>query len=396
MNTVHSKKKMPTTQNFSNKVLNYYPAYLSEGKIWYVTYYVYNPFTERMQLKRIKINRIKSITERRKYARILIQQINKKLENGWNPIIEKDSVKEYHYIVDAIETYRRSKFPDLESNSIRSYKSFLERLIKHIVSKDEKMYCGSFDKRIASDFMLKIKQTVGVRTYNNYLLFYKQLFEWLKEYAYVTDNPFSTIHILSKKHLKKNRNILTRSQLKELFEYLDKTSPRYMVACMLIYYCCLRPSDLSCLTPKNFDIKRKLIFISGEETKNDKDSYRVIPHAIDKYIDILELEETPANYYIFSDSGGKYDFLAGSKKIDSRKFAKYWDTRVRKALSWGLSLKLYSLKDSGITYLMEDGISPAYVQGQADHSTLETTNKYVHTQTPESFEQIRALAKSLF
>lgn len=386
---------MSTTQKFSDRVLSYYPAYLSEGKIWYITYYVYNPYSDKMQLKRIKLNRIKSITERRKYARMLIQEINDKLSKGWNPTVDKESAKEFHVLLDAIETYRRAKFSELEDNSIRSYKSFLKRLIKYITSKNEKMYCGSFDRRIASDFMLEIKQSVGVRTCNNYLLFYKQLFDWLKEYSYVNENPFSTIHVLSKKYIKKNRNILTRKQLKELFDYLENTHPRYMVACMLIYYCCLRPSDLSYLTPKSFDLKRNLIFISGEETKNDKDSYRVIPAVMDKYMSILELDKTPENFFVFSNNGKAYDFIAGKEKLDSRKFAKFWDTRVRKEMNWGLNLKLYSIKDSGITYLMEDGISPAYVQGQADHSSLEITTKYVHTQTPESFEQIRTLAKSI-
>jgi site-specific recombinase XerD len=134
---------------------------------------------------------------------MLIKEINSKLENGWNPTIEKESAKEFHILIDAIETYRRAKFSELEENSIRSYKSFLKRLIKHIKTKNEKMYCGAFDRRIASDFMLEIKQSVGIRTYNNYLLFYRQLFTWLKEYAYVNENPFETIHVVSKRHLKR-------------------------------------------------------------------------------------------------------------------------------------------------------------------------------------------------
>jgi len=97
---------------------------------------------------------------------------------------------------------------DLESNSVRSYKSFLARLIEYIQGKNEKMYCGSFDRRLASDFMLEIIQSVGNSTYNNYLMFYKQLFEWLKEYAYVKDNPFETIHKVYKKE-SRHTNTLT-------------------------------------------------------------------------------------------------------------------------------------------------------------------------------------------
>lgn len=63
--------------------IHYQPAELHEGKIWYINYYVINPVTGKLQEKRIKYNRIKSITERRKGAKRIIQEINDKLLNGW-------------------------------------------------------------------------------------------------------------------------------------------------------------------------------------------------------------------------------------------------------------------------------------------------------------------------
>jgi len=122
--------------------ITYYPAYLAEGKVWYVTYYAYNPFTERMEMKRIKINRIKSIPERRRFGRMLVKEINNKLESGWNPFIEKIREKHFHSVLSAIDVFKKTKYKELEENSIRSYESFLKKLSEHVESIDNKMYCN--------------------------------------------------------------------------------------------------------------------------------------------------------------------------------------------------------------------------------------------------------------
>ena len=63
-------------------IINYLPAELCENKEWYVRYYVLNPATEKLHLKKVKITRIKGIRERRRYGKKLVPEINKKLEQG--------------------------------------------------------------------------------------------------------------------------------------------------------------------------------------------------------------------------------------------------------------------------------------------------------------------------
>jgi site-specific recombinase XerD len=50
----------------------------------------------------------------------------------------------------------------------------------------------------------------------------------------------------------------------------------------------------------------------------------------------------------------------------------------------------YSLKDSGITDMLAAGVSPAFVQGQADHSDLSITAVYAHTRT-KAYNELRNL-----
>lgn len=370
----------------------YYPAYLSEGKIWYITFYVTNPYTDLLQMKRIKVNRIKSIPERRKFARNLVKEINRKLESGWNPFIEEAKAKHFHTLLSAIETYKKTKYKELEGNSIRSYDSFLKKLSEYVEKRDKQMYCISFDRNRASDFILQIKEDpkVGNRTFNNYLNFYQTFFEWMKGVNYISLNPFIGIPKVSRRKIKKTRTILTRQELHRLVEWLTVDHPRFLAASMLMYYCFLRNDDICHLKPSSFDLKNNLIFIHADETKNDNESYRVIPKALEKYLLPLDIENTPKDWYIFSQKN--YAFTAGPTQLNSRYFSKYWSDKLRPALKFPMNLQFYSLKDTGITNLMADGISPAYIQGQADHSSLEITNKYIHSRTPEGFLQIRELA----
>lgn len=379
----------------NSPIITYYPAYLAEGKIWYVTYYAFNPFTGKMQMKRIKINRIKSVTERRKYGRRLVNEINKKLAAGWNPFIGVKREKYFHSILSVIDAYKKSEYKDFEENTIRSYSSFLKRLSEYIEKIDKHMYCVSFSPEVATEYMLKIKQDprVGSRTYNNYLDFYNIFFEWMKSYKYIPENPFKGIPKVSKRKIKKKRKMLTNEELKQLTEWLRENNPRFLAASMLMYYCFLRNHDLCYLTPAHFDLKRSLLFIKGDETKNDKDSYRVIPKALEKYLTVLDIENTPSNWYLFSTKS--YKFEAGTERLNPRYFSKYWSDWVRPALDFPMHLQFYSLKDTGITNSMADGISPIFVQAQADHESLETTTKYAHIHTPEGFQQLRERSREI-
>lgn len=386
---------MPLLENSLNPRLNYYPATLTKGKEWYISFYAFNSATNKLKRKRIKTNRISSKTERLKYARNLIKELNEKLSNGWSPFIEEKASRSFIPIKEAIKIYENHTFKNLEKSSIRCYKSFLKPLIKWIDKNNSKMYCYSFDSYVSSKFLLYLKNSKELkpRTFNNYLEFYKKLFKWLAEYEYITVNPFSKFRKEKVNKKSKNRVAFTRTELAKLFSFLEQSNIRYCIICQLIYYCLLRPDDIVKLKRNQIDVKNHVIYINEDETKNDKNSTRVIPYHLDKYLNFLELEKVKSNEFIFSENR---TFKAGTKQLDTRELARYWNNHVRKNMGYDLTKKLYSLKDTGITNMLSDGISPAFVQFQADHSSLEITNKYIHNNIPEGFEQLRNKMKSIF
>jgi integrase len=83
-----------------------------------------------------------------------------------------------------------------------------------------------------------------------------------------------------------------------------------------------------------------------------------------------------------------HQFVPGTKHANSREIARYWN-KLRKIIGIPKEVQFYSLKDTGITNMLADGVASNFVQGQADHSSLAITSIYAGTKTPASQEQIR-------
>lgn len=380
---------MPKNQN-NNFLLKFLPPTLSEGKVWYVSYYAIYPSTGKLRRVRIKLNRIKGIGARRSFAKKLINEINYKLTSGWNPFIDKEAPKSFYELFSVLDTYLNVRKKESEPNSYRGYKSYV-KFLKDFLSKNysNKIYVNQFDTNIASKIMLHIKQNpkYSFRTYNNYLQSFTTIFNWMLEFAYITENPFDKIKKIPKKLIKKTRRTLTENERKQLRDFLTLENKNYFVMCLLCYYCFLRPKEISLLRIKDIDVENQLVYVSEDIAKNDHSSIRTIPNAMISYVKDLDLNQS-RDYYLFSfDKAQK--FVPGIKIAEGREIARYWSDVVRRRLNWPMELQFYSLKDTGITNMLADGIAPNFVQGQADHSSLDMTSIYAAKRTTVSQEQIK-------
>jgi integrase len=386
------KKKMPTHQQKSPG-LAYIPARLTEGKEWFVSYYALYPPTGQLRRKKIKLNRIRAIRQRRLVARKLIMDINEKLCNGWNPFVEEEAPKSYHKLLEVLATYMSVQEKELEENSLRSYRSYVKFLREYVTQKLKMpdMYMYQFDKRVASDFMLMIKQNTNLsnRTYNNYLHYYKTLFNWLKQYSYLTTNPFETIPKIAKKKLQKIRQPVSLEIRRALCHYLSEHNKNYLAMCMMCYYCFLRPNEISYLEVGDIDLKKQILRVRKEIAKNDKDSIRILPDEMMPFLTHLQLNGDKGHYLFSFDQ--QHQFVPGTSHANSREIARYW-SQLRSLIHIPQNVQFYSLKDTGITNMLADGVAANFVQGQADHSSLEITSIYAATVTPASQEQIRKKA----
>lgn len=384
---------MLTSQNFNFNtttcILDYIPARLVEGKEWFVCFYAKYPPTGKLKRKKIKLNRIRSKTQRRILARKLISDINTRLVAGWNPFIEEAAPKAYHKFFDVIETYLSVHEKDLENRTLSTYRSYI-RLLKKILEKkgfDEGMFVYRFDKFLAADVMLEIKKNpdLSLRTYNNYLFFFKSLFNWMKSYNYVSSNPFDGIARVSKKKTKAHRRLWTPEEREILKNFLQKENPRFLAMCMLCYYCFLRPKEIVLLKAEDFHLAEQTITVRADIAKNDNRSLRTVPNEMMPYLIGIDWEKIAPDDYVFSGDG---TFGFGRKEARANDVAKYFK-KISKELGFPDDLFFYNLKHTGITDMLAAGVAPNFVQGQADHHSLEMTSIYAATSTRQGNEQIK-------
>ena len=360
--------------------IDYRVCKLTEGTDWYVTYYVKDPATSKLRRIRVKVNHLGATPrERRREARQLMSAIDARLAIGWNPLVLEQAPNGGEKIGKALDTFLAVKTKELEEGSMRVYRSFVKFLRGWLPGGGlgEESYVMSFTRAHALKIMEYIENDAGLgaRSYNNYLSFFFSLFAWFVERGYLSENPFAGIAKKSKRVVgKKKRRILTEAELAQLWKFLGETNPRYRLIAMFCWCCLMRPNEISGLRPEDIDIGKRLVHVRAETAKNDNDSFRTIPDVLAKLLQGIDLGKP--GEYVFAKHAG-WDFGPGPEQCCSRKFAKFWDTAVRPGCGFGMDVQFYSLKDTGITGMLDSGMALTAVQHQADHSSPVMTAVYV-------------------
>jgi len=386
---------MSTNQKILFHTQGYLPAELREGKIWRIVYYALNPQIGKLERIVIKCNRTTNISLRRAYAKKLCNDINTKLASGWNPFLEQEASKGFAKLLDALHTFKAEKNKELREDSTRSYNSFLKKLENWLIGRGENnLFCLSFSKQHALDLLshIYLNQKVSNITWNSYLEFYRTLFNWMLEREYCKANHF--LKISKKKVEEKQRKTIPVEMRIKIENHLRANDQPFLCVAMLCYGCLIRPKEILHLKPGDFLIKEKIVKIPPKVAKNGKERNVAMPDYVVKEILQLELDKISESHYVFSD-----DFRPGKNLRNSRYVGRYWE-RLRKTLNIPKNVSFYSLKDSGITDLLNAGVPARVVQHHADHSSIEMTEKYAHKdfslyketilQLPTTFSQKKA------
>lgn len=359
--------------------IDYVPPRLSAGKDWVIVYWVKDPLTGRLRRVRMKVNHIKPVAARRKAAAQMMAAIQSKLAIGWNPFTEKIAPRAGTEAFKAYDRFLAVKAKENELQSIHAYRSFVNVFKNWLRSQgfDERTTIPCVTHEVALAFMdsLEEKSSISARTWNNYLAFLLLMHGWLVDRGYIGSNPFSGIKRKLRHLDQKSRRTLTDDELRRLLVWLSKSNPEYLCVCLLCYCCCVRPKEIALLKCRDIDLERQLVFVSGKIAKNDHDSFRTIPDQALPFFRRLDLSHP--DWALFGDQPGSEDFRSGPKHLNQKKFSDFWIHRVRPEMGWGLELKFYSLKDTGLTNMAAEGLPPLALKQQADHGSLAMTSLYI-------------------
>lgn len=384
-----SSQKNPTTS--LKEIKSYTPPKLYTGKEWYVGFMAFDPAKADMRRKKIKLNHVEKITERRKYADGLIKRLNEKLMRGWNPWIESEHSKAYDTFNDVVDHYKRYILK-MHTDGVHrkdTYTTYLSDINNLIAFNDQYRnkitYIYQFNHDFISDFLeyIYVDRENCAQTRNNYLAFCRTFSTFLVQHRYLKDKPTNGLPMISKRKIKKNRTVIAENDMNRLKIYLEKKNKHFLLACYLLHYCFIRPKEMSLLKIESISISNQTLFISSEISKNTTSGVVTLPAKVVELMIELEIFKYPNQDYLFSNS-----FKPGRDQRSEKQFRDFWSHFVRKDLKFPKTYKFYSLKDTGITNMLKimDKIS---VRDQARHASLLTTDMY----TPHDIQEANHIIK---
>lgn len=166
------------------------------------------------------------------------------------------------------------------------------------------------------------------------------------------------------------RDALPADALVRLKDYLGKYNPPFYLACLMVYYCFIRPGELRHIKVGDISIEKQTVYVRPDVAKNRKGQYVALNDKVLKMMIEQKVFEHPSQEYLF---GRK--LVPGEEQVYINQFRNEW-RKVRKALHFPDSYQFYSLKDSGIRDLANaEGIVVA--RDQARHTDISVTNKYL-------------------
>lgn len=119
--------------------------------------------------------------------------------------------------------------------------------------------------------------------------------------------------------------------------------------------------------------------------KNDQREKVTIPlvilDEIREYIEALPTKE----HFLFT---GHRTIRPGLRPMKRARLTEHWQ-KLRERLAFPGNSHMYSLKDTGIVQMLEDGVPIDEVKKQARHSSLEVTAAYLNYVSVGALENVR-------
>lgn len=141
---------------------------------------------------------------------------------------------------------------------------------------------------------------------------------------------------------------------------------KHKLILLLIYSAGLRLSELINIRIRDVSVSRRVIFI--KDSKGKKDRFVTLAEQVLPYLKEYQNQYNPNYWLIEGNSGGQY-----SKRSVQSIFYKALESS--KVFAYGT---VHTLRHSYATHCIENGYSTALLQEALGHSSIKTTEKYLH------------------
>ena len=166
------------------------------------------------------------------------------------------------------------------------------------------------------------------------------------------------------KRKKKLPNVFSLEEVEKLLKSISNIKHKCML--ILTYSAGLRKSEVLDLKMSDINFDRKTIFI--KDSKGGKDRYTFLADLANKHIQLYLTQYQPSYYLFEGQFGGRYGESSIQKIFN--------DAKVGAQISSNVTL--HGLRHSFATHLVEKGVPLHVVQDLLGHSSIKTTEIYLH------------------
>lgn len=264
------------------------------------------------------------------------------------------------------------------SHTSDAYRRDIEAFITFLESEGIEDF-HAVDRIVVSNYIITLRNhttrqgTLKNSSISRKLSSLRSFFSYLNEYVGIANNPFH--YIKAPKSGKRIPEFLFYDEVDQLLSNIDTTRDeglRNRTLFELMYACGLRVSEVVDLQLENIDYDEMLVFITG---KGDKQ--RIVPF-YEEIGDYLKAYVSKVRLKWVSDPKVKNVFVSQrGNKLTSRGIQYLLDKEAKKSLL-SMNVHPHMLRHSFATHLLDNGADLRIVQELLGHSSLSTTQIYVH------------------
>ena len=302
------------------------------------------------------------------------------------------------------EEFIKEKSKELKKTSMVSYSTFCKQLAEWLQKNYPTLTTGEFTQEIAVEYLefvnrggnsngKKVVRTrlhaerVSPRTYNNNMKMGRGVFTWAVEHCYLTENPFAKIK--KKREGEKTRTIIPAEDRTRIFNYFKENNPAMCIIMQMVFTSLIRPIEITRIQVEDIDFVNHCIHLPGNKTKNGKSRDSRMDELLEQML-LKHTKHAKPTDYLFADKSWK----CGKQPMSQHSFTNTW-IDMRDEMKLPKEYQLYSLRDSGINSMLEEGIPALDVMQAAGHSDLSMTTRYGNHKNPNLIKKLNNAAPSM-
>lgn len=211
-------------------------------------------------------------------------------------------------------------------------------------------------------------------TCEKFIMNLKVIFKYALKRGEIDSLPFDRDLIVFPKKKKDCSAALIPSHIvPQLLADIKENDPQLFLACMLEFYCGVRPGkEVRLVKVRNFDLTEGILTIEAEKSKNGKTGRITMSEDLIEICREYGIEGADPDLYVF----GKNRHLA--MKPQSENMLRFRFNKYRDKYNLSRDVKLYSFKHLGASYLVHSKtVDIEQLRQHLRHSNLSATQHYV-------------------